>query len=369
MNHTPKSRMLNAYRGLASDRPPVAPEFWTYFPARILGVPMIEFEREIPFWQSLKYVFEKFECEGWGLSFPLVRNQNLVVRRSLNGYEETSEYNYKGNIYTSKKMYSNEEPSWVTQPLVQNEKELPRIIDMLLDMENEFSCPDMEREHALTGDSFLLEAWCGLPFFDFFAGLLGFEKAVLYFMDEDPAVLEGYRKKYIEYQLRLVDILSENTSFESFMIGCSYSCNSLIGRNMWCRWDKPYIRAMAEKIHSRGKLLHIHFHGKSIESVQDFVEMGIDAVCPFERPSGGDIEGIAGLKKVRDLLGNKVTFNGNVHTVETLIFGSPAKVRSEVREIKEAFCASNRYIIGSGDQVGGETPLENIYAMIEEAKK
>ena len=361
--------MLSAYRGLASDRPPVAPEFWTYFPAKILGLPMIEFEREIPFWQSLKQVFEKFSCEGWGASFPQIQNQNLSVNRSLNGYEETIKYNYKGHVFTTKKMYSKEEPSWITKHLAEDETQLPGVIDMLLDMENEFNSPAIEREHALTGDSFLLEAWCGLPFFDFIAELTGFEKAVLYFMDEDPPVLERYRKRYQEYQLRFIDILCRQTSFESFVIGCSYSCNSLIGRNLWLRWDKPYIRAMAEKIHSRGKLLHIHFHGKSIESVSDFVEMGVDAVCPFERPPGGDIEGIAGLKKVRDLLDNKVTFNGNVHTVETLIFGNPEKVRSEVREIKEAFHTSNRYIIGSGDQVGGETPLENIVAMIEEAKK
>ena len=35
---TPKQRMLNAYRGTPSDRFPVAPEFWYFYPARLLGV-------------------------------------------------------------------------------------------------------------------------------------------------------------------------------------------------------------------------------------------------------------------------------------------------------------------------------------------
>ena len=56
---TPKQRMLNAYRGTFSDRYPVAPEFWNYYPARILGVDMIEFEREVPFHLALKTTFEK----------------------------------------------------------------------------------------------------------------------------------------------------------------------------------------------------------------------------------------------------------------------------------------------------------------------
>ncbi len=45
---TPKQRMLAAYRGQLADMVPVAPEFWYYLPARLMGVDMIRFEREIP---------------------------------------------------------------------------------------------------------------------------------------------------------------------------------------------------------------------------------------------------------------------------------------------------------------------------------
>lgn len=58
--------------------------------------------------------------------------------------------------------------------------------------------------------------------------------------------------------------------------------------------------------------------------------------------------------------------NGNAHTVETLIRGTKEDVRREVREIREAFEGCARVIIATGDQVGKETPEENILAMIEE---
>jgi len=67
MTFTPKQRMLSAYRGIWSDRVPVAPEFWYYYPAKLLGVDMIQFSREVPFHQALKTTFEAFECEGWGV--------------------------------------------------------------------------------------------------------------------------------------------------------------------------------------------------------------------------------------------------------------------------------------------------------------
>jgi uroporphyrinogen-III decarboxylase len=51
--------------------------------------------------------------------------------------------------------------------------------------------------------------------------------------------------------------------------------------------------------------------------------------------------------------------------VETLIRGTPDDVRREVREVLEAFGGSARVIVGTGDQVGRETPEENLRAMVE----
>ena len=363
-----KQRMLNAYKGIKSDRFPVAPEFWYYYPAKVLNVPMIEFEREIPFWQSLKTTFEKYNCEGWGIAFPQIVNQNTDTKTSLVGYLETTTYNHKGNIFETKKMYDKEEPSWVTKHICSDEKDLPKVLEMSLDLDNEINYDEVIKAHHAVGDSYLLELWAGVPFFDFIAEMMGFENAIMLFNDEDERILEAYRERYTEYQKAFVKKIAQNTPFESFMIGCSYSCNSLIGQDMWRKWDKPFLAAIAEEIHKQGKLLHIHFHGRSIETVKDFAEIGIDCVCPFERGPGGDVNTLEDMIQVREELEDKVTFNGNVHTVETLIRGDTEKVRNEVRQIKQAFEGSNRLIIGSGDQVGRETPEENIIAMIEEAK-
>jgi hypothetical protein len=48
---------------------------------------------------------------------------------------------------------------------------------------------------------------------------------------------------------------------------------------------------------------------------------------------------------------------------------APEQVRAEVREIKQAFAGSPRLIVGTGDQVGRETPEENLRAMIAEAQR
>jgi len=152
-------------------------------------------------------------------------------------------------------------------------------------------------------------------------------------------------------------------------MGCTWSCLSLISPELWRRLDKPVIRAVADEAHRHGRLLHIHFHGRCMAVAADFAELGIDCVCPFERPPGGDVAGLAGLREVERLLRGRTTMNGNIHTVETLERGTPEDVRREVREVLEAFRSNSRVIVGTGDQVCVKTPEENVRAMIEEVRK
>lgn len=371
---TPRQRMLNAYKGVFSDRPPVAPEFWYYYPAKVLGVGMMELEREIPFWQALQTTFRKYGTEGWGAVFPAVTHPDVKKTVKLKKISETQ---YRETVFTeygsarleAAKIYDAMEPSWVEKHIAGDEKELELCIDMALSMENRIDYASMTDAYNKVGEDYLLEVWMGMPFFDFIAERMGFEKAVLYFISTDEEVLQALRERYTSYQKEFIRRICENTPYESFVIGCSYSCNSLIGPGMWRKWDKPFIRAMAEELHRHGKLLHVHFHGRSMDTASDFAEMGIDCVCPFERGPGGDVDGIEGLKEIRRRLGGRVTMNGNIHTVNTLIRGTAEDVRREVREIREAFEGAARIIIGTGDQVGRETPEENILAMVEEAKK
>lgn len=371
---TPKQRMLNAYRGVPSDRRPIAPEFWCYFPAQVLGVPMVELEREIPFWQALQVTFKKYDTEGWGAAFPEVNHPDVqkqlaVEKISEDQYRETTTTEYRGHPFQTVKIFSDREPSWVEKYPVTKEEDLQLHLEMLLSPENIHSFAAVNRAHAAVGEDYLLEMWLGNPFFDFIAAQIGFEKAVWYFATADETTLLQYRERYIAFQKEFIRRVCAQTPFESFFIGCSYSCNSLIGPRMWRQWDRPYIQAMVDEIHRQGKLAHLHFHGKSLETSADFAAIGIDCVCPFEREPGGDVVGLDGLKTLRRLLDNRVTMNGNVQTVATLIRGNAEDARREVREIKESFEGSARLIIGSGDQIGKETPEDNLWAMIDEARK
>jgi uroporphyrinogen-III decarboxylase len=269
---------------------------------------------------------------------------------------------------TQSVVYDTDNPCWKEKYIVKNSAELAAYIGATLSEDVSFDFVKAEKAHRECGDDILVEYFLGDAVFDFIAEAMGFENAIVFFMDDNDTLLEAYREKYTAHKIALLREAAENTGFESFFIGCNFSCNSLLGPELWRKWDKPYLKAVTAEAHRLGKLVHCHNHGKVMATVPDLAEIGFDCVCPFERLPG-DINGLADLRTVRRALDDKVTFNGNVSTITALINGSPDDVRREVQEIKEAFAGTPRLIIGTGDQVGGETPEENILAMIEEGRK
>ncbi|NUQ62704.1 MAG: hypothetical protein HUU20_09455 [Pirellulales bacterium] len=376
---TGKQRMLNAYRGVANDRPAVGPEFWYYYPAKMLGVDMIEFEREVPFHQALKTTFQAFRCEGWGITFFHVPAPDITRQVTEKWVDDktlevhTTTHTPRGQL-TESTRYHREEPCWVVErPVKDLRHDLAAWEDAYLNGNpEEADLGGVRKAWEEVGDAYLLEVWIGVPFFDFYAGARvgGLQTAIYDFAEPElQPKLQELQERYRQLMVRTARTICERTPIESLCIGCSWSCNSLIGPAMWRRWDKPIIKAVADEVHRHGRLLHIHFHGKCRDTVADFPEIGVDCVCPFERPPGGDVRGLEGLREVARLLDRRTTMNGNVHTVETLIRGKPEDVRREVREILEAFRGNPRVIVGTGDQVGRETPEENLYAMIDEAAR
>ena len=372
---SPKMMMLNAYRGVFSERYPVAPEFWYYYPAKVLGVDMIEFEREVPLWKGLLAAFRKYGAEGYCVAGAAVSNPHIETTSDFKGVSGESDrftdditIRLDGLRLHKRVLYFRNDPSWVVTYPVNTEAEMDAFFRAAVSDDAAYDFTEANRAHEGVGEDILAEFGLGASFVDFFIGVMGFENAVYYFKYTDEDKLYAYMNRYIEHKIKLLRETAEKTNFESVMTSSGISCVALVGAAFWRKWDKPYQAAITKEAHRLNFLVHSHNHGKLMDTVPDFAEIGFDCVCPFEREPG-DVIGFEGLKRVRRQLDGKVTFKGNVHTIATLIDGGPEDVRREVREIKEAFAGSPRLIISTGDQVGGETPEENIYAMLEEGRR
>ncbi len=371
---TPRQRMLAAYRGRPVDAVPVAPEFWCYVPARLLGVDMITFEREVPLWEALQRTFKHYRTEGWGIAFPSVPTPQVSrseewVDLGDGRFESRQTITTPCGDLTSRQRYDRREPSWVVErPIKVFARDWPAHRMGTMGLVEAADWSGVRRALAAVGEDYLLEVWLGVPFFDYIAGAReGGLAQGIYDLSENDSFFAELHEEYVNYMRRLTREAFRHTDAEAACVGCAWSCVSLIGPALWRRWDQPVIQAVAGEAHAAGKLLHMHHHGKCREVLADFAACGADCICPFERPPGGDVTDIA---EVRRALGERVTFNGNVHTVETLIRGTPDDVRREVEEIFDQWGPDHRrLILGTGDQVGAETPQENILAMVEAGRR
>lgn len=374
--NTPKQRMLNAYRGVANDRPAVAPEFWYYYPAKLLKVDMIEF-RSIPFHMALKTAFTHFDCDGWGItwggiSVPDVETSNSSRQLDADRREDRQVVHTPfGTISATQVLDRRDAAIWESEHYIKDfDRDLPAFTHLTLggDPATLSTTYALESRNEV-GESYLLEFALGSTFFDYLAPALagGYEQGIYDFLEHE-ARLEKLQERYTDFMVRKTRAMCEKTPFEAGFIGCTWSCLSLLSPAFWRKWDKPVLKAIADELHRHGRLLHLHFHGKSLEVAADFAEIGVDCVCVFERPPGGDVAGLEGLKEVARRLDGRTTMNGNINTVDTLIRGTPADARREVLEVLEAFAGNPRVIVGTGDQVGRETPEENLWAMIRTAQ-
>ena len=372
-NVSPCERMLAAYTGQPMERAAVAPEFWYYLPARVLGISMIELELEVPHWQALLQTFRRYASEGWGIAAPSLPD-------GWGGSETTrDEWTPAGQLERTvtlrvgdrelrrRQIYDPIEPSWAVERLVKDfERDWPAYAEMAFFPPEQLDWAPVQAALDGVGQDYLLEVYLGDAFIDFAGGQRegGLEQVILDLADH-PEEMRALQHRYIDYMRAKTRAAFARTSARSLFIGSIWSSLSLLSPRLWRAWDRPVLAAIAAEAHACGGLVHHHFHGKSRAVLPDLAELGLDCICPFERPPGGDIHD---LDEVARALAGRTAFNGNIHTVETLIRGTPRDVEREVLEILAAFAGNPRLIVGTGDQVGWETPEDNIYTLIETVK-
>ena len=370
---TPRQRMLAAYRGQPSDVIPVAPEFWYYVPARLMGMSMVDFEMQVPHWQALQHTFRHYGCEGWGIVAPDVdqaqaRETSRMTRLDERRFEVVRSFRIGRDKLVSRSIMDSREPSWLVERYVKDwDADWPIYESLAMPPLESLEWGPVQTALDAVGEDYLLEAFVGFPFVDFVGGQRegGLEQTVVDLMDRE-AEMTCLLERYCDYIARKTELAFQKTSAASVFVASSWSSLSLLSPKLWRKWERPVLQAVVEAAHRQGGLVHHHFHGRCMGVLPELAVLGLDCICPFERRPGGDVRDLAA---IRGALGDKVTFNGNVHTVETLLRGTPADVEREVTEIVQAFGRSNRLIVGTGDQVAGDTPDANVYTMIDAVRR
>jgi uroporphyrinogen decarboxylase len=94
-------------------------------------------------------------------------------------------------------------------------------------------------------------------------------------------------------------------------------------------------------------------------------ETDLDYVNPLEIPPMGDCN----LAEIKQKFGHKLALMGNLHTTQTMLFGSVNDVRREALKAILAAGQNGGFVLSTGDQCGRDTPFENIFEIVRVAKE
>jgi hypothetical protein len=131
----------------------------------------------------------------------------------------------------------------------------------------------------------------------------------------------------------------------------------LIRPELWREFFKPAYAKMFDVVHQSGKHVWMHCYGMIEEIIPDLVGVGVDVLNP--QSSCMDA------RRLEERLSGRVCVLGDVDRQRTLCRGTPQQVRAAVRAQIDTFATGAGGLVAHG-KVGGDLPLENIEAMLDE---
>ena len=375
MEMTPRERTLTAFKLGTPDRVPVFPWLWNLVPAKLTGHKVYDFGPvgHLPIWKAQLETIKHFEADGWifaslgDSSKKGYRVERKVIDLADDVKEVVSLYHTSKGQLHERRLCPPDSGAWVLEGKI---KDFAQDVQKLKEISfpDPWTCDTSQLEEMVVGAGELAVAHgiVGSLFFDTIAGNSdgGGERAIYDLFDHEKEC-RHLQRLHADHTREVARVLVEKVGVDAVFLGMGYSSASIMGPDMWRKWNVAAIRSISEITKRHGVPLHMHCHGKRKEIVEYTIEAGVDVLDPFERPPMGD----ADLAEIKEKYGARVCICGNVHTIHSLLNGSPQLVEEDVRDCIAKGARGGGFVLNSGEEVARDTPFANIEAMVRAGKK
>lgn len=200
----------------------------------------------------------------------------------------------------------------------------------------------------------------GVPWY-----MMGMEK-MLMDLALNPAVVEAVVAHVEAFTLGCLEILFAKYpgAFDLIGSGDDYGTQNglLLSNEMIGRFFMPSLKRHLDLGRRHGARGYHHCCGAIFEMIPQFIEAGVEVLNPVQTSA-------AGMDPVRlkQAYGRHLCFHGGIDIQQTLVTGTPAGVRAEVRS-RIATLGPDGYILAPSHTLQPDTPPENLVAMYDEAR-
>lgn len=134
----------------------------------------------------------------------------------------------------------------------------------------------------------------------------------------------------------------------------------LISREQFRDFVLAYLKKVVAKLHQRGVLVTLHICGNITNRLDLITETGVDLLS---------VDYKVDLSRVKEVLGGKIAFAGNINPVGIMQNASPIEVAASCRQCIAKAGPVPGYILMPGCDLPPGVPLENIQAMMKVARE
>lgn len=181
----------------------------------------------------------------------------------------------------------------------------------------------------------------------------------------NPGFADDLMDVLMNYHLAVIDqVVQYDIDACHFGDDWGWQQGLLMGPAHWRRYIKPRMARMFARVKGAGKFVFLHADGDVSAIFEDLIEIGLDVYNPFQPE-------IMDVYKMKREYGDRLCFWGGVGLQSLLRFGGPEEVRDNVHRMIEEIGAGGGYILAQAhpDGVLGDTPVENIVALIETVQR
>ena len=138
----------------------------------------------------------------------------------------------------------------------------------------------------------------------------------------------------------------------------------MMSPRIWCKLVKPRLAALVELVHSYDTKFMLHSCGSVAEVIPDIIETGVDILDPIQTKAAGMAP-----EELQAQFGGQICFHGGLDTQDVLPHGSTEDVAEEVKHLLRVFAPAGGYIFNSSQALMPDTPVENVEAMYQAARR
>lgn len=375
---TSKERFLAAMRNDVPDRVPVAPDISTYIPLKRSGLPFWEvcFSGVVPHWQLYLQAADHYGLDAWvapvmGIPFlygstrtecrvelEYDRQRDAMVRRSTLRTPD-------GDLCEQAICFRGEPPFVTDKPIKDLAADfkkftwtrpMPTGVDRKQLAELRQACAASNHAFGVTITYPGFQNWNSF--------VQGGIEALTYAEMDRPAILEEWFEFDLERGTREMELALES-GVDYILFGGSGTI-TLASPKLARKYALPALSRFSRMAKAAGVPTMLHSCGKSrvlAELLNNDTDIGM--LNPLEPPPMGDVD-LAELKRAH---GHRFALMGNLHTTDVMLRGSPELVRQEALEVMRVAGCGGGLILSTGDQCGRDTPEQNIFAVVEAARR